>query len=106
MDETPHPRGTGEDVVLPPVLGLINDPDHPLAARIQVNVVDLDGLVVAPAIPMECLEQFILQFEQLDGVAAIDIDEVVAHVVLALAQEAQTRQAGCDDLHGNQSFHL
>lgn len=54
---------------------------------------DLDGLVAAPPIPIECLEQSILQFVQFDGVAAIDIDGVVAHVVLALAQAAQTRQA-------------
>ena len=50
-----------------------------------------DGLPVAPPMPIECLEQFSLQLEQLDSVASIDVDEVLGHMALALAQKAQTR---------------
>jgi len=39
-----------------------------------VNVVDLDDLVVTAPMPIECLQQVSLQFESLDGVAAIDVD--------------------------------
>src|SRR5439155_1126742 len=35
-----------------------------------------------------------------------DLDEALVHVVLALAQVADARQAGCDDLHRHQGFHL
>ena len=49
--------------VLLPILGWVHDSDHPLAARIKVNVVDLDGLVVTAPMPIECLQQVSLQFE-------------------------------------------
>jgi hypothetical protein len=81
----PTPLGSGKDTVLPLIVGCVHDADHSLATRIKVNVVYLDGLAVAPPMPIESLEQFSLQFEQLNSVAAIDVDEVLSHVDMALA---------------------
>ncbi len=70
------------------------------------KVLNLDGLVVTPAMAVEGLQQFILEFEELDGAAAVDVDEALVHMVLALPQEAQARQADCNNLHRNQGFYL
>ena len=56
-----------------PFLGWVHDADDALAARMKMNVMDLNGLVVTPPIPIEHLQQFVLHLEQLDGVAAIEL---------------------------------
>jgi hypothetical protein len=40
------------------------------------------------------LEQVSLQYERLDRIAAIDLDEFLGHVAMTLSQKTQTRKAG------------
>jgi hypothetical protein len=47
---------------------LINDADDPLAARVEVDVANLDRLSIAASVPVKCLDQVGLQPEQFDRV--------------------------------------
>jgi hypothetical protein len=61
----------------------IYDADHPLGAGMDMHISGLDGLLRTAPVPIECLEQFSLQFEQLNSVAAIDLDVVLIDINLA-----------------------
>jgi hypothetical protein len=62
---------------------VIYDSDHPLGARMDMDVLDYDGLAVPPAAPIEGLEQFALKFEKPVGIASVDRDVLFAQVTLA-----------------------
>src|SRR5450631_3219800 len=84
----------------------VDDANDALAPRIEMDVLHLYRLAVAPAVSVKRLDQVGLQPEQLDRKATIDVDEVLGHLTMALPQETQTRKAGGDDLHRHQGFHL
>lgn len=84
----------------------INDADQPLGTGMDVEMMDLHGLLMAPPMPVESLDQIKLQPEELIGVGAISSDEFLGHVVLALSQKAKSRKARCDDLDRNKRFQF
>jgi hypothetical protein len=63
------------------------DPDHSLPPGMYVDVPHLDCLLVAAPITVEGLHHLILQPKQLDGVVAVNVDEVLRHVLLALSKQ-------------------
>jgi hypothetical protein len=52
------------------IAGWIDDPDHSLASRMDVDVSDFHCLLVAALITVEGLDYVILKPKQLDGVVA------------------------------------
>jgi hypothetical protein len=52
------------------IAGWIDDPDHSLASRMDVDVSDFHCLLVAALITVEGLDHVILKPKQLDGVVA------------------------------------
>jgi hypothetical protein len=81
----PTPPGFGQIVLCRPdawvrvsfaatpvsIVGWIDDPDHSLASRMDVDVPHLDCLLVAAPITLEGLDHLILKPKQLDGVVAV-----------------------------------
>jgi hypothetical protein len=51
-----------------------------------VDVPHLDCLLVAAPITLEGLDHLILKPQQLDGVVAVNVDEVLGHVAMALSK--------------------
>jgi hypothetical protein len=37
--------------------GRVDDPHHPLGSRVDMDVADLDGLAIAPAVPIKSLDE-------------------------------------------------
>jgi hypothetical protein len=70
-------------------LGWIYDPDHSLPPGMYVDVPHLDCLLVAAPITLEGLYHLILKPKQLDGVVAVNVDEVLGHVAMALSKKSQ-----------------
>ena len=58
------------------IVGWIYDPDHSLASGMYVDVPHLDCLLVAAPITLEGLDHLILKPKQLDGVVAVNVDEL------------------------------
>ena len=83
--------------------GSIDDSHHPLAAGMYVDVPDLHRLLVAALVSVKGLDQIKLKPKQLGGIAAVDVDIDLIHVVLALAQEFEPTKAGRHNLDGHQS---
>ena len=69
------------------ILGWIYDPDHSLAAGMYVDVPDFDRLLVAPPITVEGLDHVILKPKKFDRVVAVNVDEFLGHLSLALSAE-------------------
>ena len=69
------------------ILGWIYDPDHSLAAGTYVDVPDFDRLLVAPPITVEGLDHVILKPKKFDRVVAVNVDEFLGHLSLALSAE-------------------
>src|ERR1700730_7733101 len=68
-----------------------------------VDVPHLDCLLVAAPITLEGLDQVILKPKQLDGVVAVNVDEVLGHVAMALSKKSQAGYApGGIDISGPQ----
>jgi hypothetical protein len=84
-------------LVSPLTLSGIDDSDNPLRPRVDVEMPDLNRLLVAPPMPVEGLDQFELKPEQFVGVGAVNVDVILSHVPLALAQEAKSRESRRDD---------
>src|SRR5258705_940634 len=59
---------------------VIYNSDHPLGAGMDMDVLDYDGLAIPLPAPIEGLEQVILEFDQLVGVAAVDGDVLLAEM--------------------------
>ena len=70
------------------ILGWIYDPDHSLPPGMYVDVPHLDCLLVAAPITLEGLDHLILKPKQLDGVVAVNVDEVLGHVAMALSKKS------------------
>jgi hypothetical protein len=70
------------------ILGWIYDPDHSLPPGMYVDVPHLDRLLVAAPITLEGLDHIILKPKQLDGVVAVNVDEVLGHVAMALSKKS------------------
>ena len=96
----PTPPGFGQIVLCRPdawvrvsfahtrvsIVGWIYDPDHSLPPGMYVDVPHLDCLLVAAPITLEGLDHLILKPQQLDGVVAVNVDEVLGHVAMALSK--------------------
>src|ERR1700730_14644987 len=63
-------------------------PDHSLRSGMYVDVPDFDRLLVAAPITLEGLDHVILKPKQLDGVVAVNVDEVLGHVAMALSKKS------------------
>jgi hypothetical protein len=59
------------------IVGWIDDPHHSLASGMDVDVPNFDCLLIAPSITLEGLDHLILKPKQLDGVVAVNVDEVL-----------------------------
>jgi hypothetical protein len=70
------------------IVGWIYDPDHSLPPGMYVDVPHLDCLLVAALITVEGLDHLILKPQQLDGVVAVNVDEVLGHVAMALSKKS------------------
>ena len=66
----------------------IYDPDDALPAGMYVDVPHLDRLLVAAPITLEGLDHLILKPQQLDGVVAVYVDEVLGHLAMALSKKS------------------
>ena len=98
----PHTAGLWPDVLCRPdawvrvsfahtrvsIVGWIYDPDHSLPPGMYVDVPHLDCLLVAAPITLEGLDPLILKPKQLDGVVAVNVDEVLGHVAMALSKKS------------------
>jgi hypothetical protein len=82
--------------------GSIDDSHHPLAAGMYVDVPDLHRLLVPALVSVKGQDQIKLKPKQLGGIAAVDVDIDLIHVVLALAQEFEPTKAGRHNLDGHQ----
>src|SRR6202048_2900979 len=101
----PTPPGFGQIVLCRPdacvrvsfapprvsIVGWIYDPDHSLPPGMYVDVPHLDCLLVAAPITVERLDHIILKPKQLDGVVAVNVDEVLGHVIDPKITEAEPR---------------
>src|SRR5271168_4836124 len=86
---------------------VIHNSDDPLAAGVNMHVLDLDRLAAASLTALiERLEQLALKFEKPVGVSTINRDVLFAQVSLTKLDHAEPGEAGDDDLHAHQSFHL
>jgi CheY-like chemotaxis protein len=74
--------------LLSQVVGWIYDPDHSLRPGMYVDVPHLDCLLVAAPISVEGLDHRILKPKQLDGVVAVNVDEVLGHLAMALPKKS------------------
>jgi hypothetical protein len=52
-----------------------------------VDVTDLDCPLIAPPITLKALDHLTLKPQELEGVVAINVDVVLGHVLLALAEK-------------------
>src|ERR1700738_1962026 len=98
----PTPPGFGQIVLCRPdawvrvsfahtrvsIVGWIYDPDHSLPPGMYVDVPHLDSLLIAALITVERLDHIILKPQQLDGVVAVNVDEVLGHVAMALSKKS------------------
>ena len=98
----PTPPGFGQIVLCRPdawvrvsfahtrvsIVGWIYDPDHSLPPGMYVDVPHLDCLLVAAPITLEGLDHLILKPKQLDGVVAVNVDEVFGHLAMALSKKS------------------
>jgi hypothetical protein len=66
----------------------IYDPDHSLPPGMYVDVPHLDCLLVAALITVEGLDQVILKPKKFDRVVAVNVDEVLGHVAMALSKKS------------------
>src|ERR1700738_4662212 len=88
------------------ILGRIYDPDHTLPPGMYVDVPPLDCLLVAAPITVEGLDHLILKPKQLDGVVAVNVDEVLGHVAMALSKESEWGRTSRNDLHRQNGLML
>ena len=86
--------------------GRIDNPNHPLGAGMEVDVLNLNGLLVTSPMSVEGLDQIELKPQQLVGVIAIHADVLLGHVFVALAQKPQPREPGRNDLDRNKCLQL
>ena len=98
----PTPPGFGQIVLCRPdawvrvsfahtrvsIVGWIYDPDHSLPPGMYVDVPHLDCLLVAALITVEGLDQVILKPKKFDRVVAVNVDEVLGHVAMALSKKS------------------
>jgi hypothetical protein len=116
----PTPPGFGQIVLCRPdawvrvsfahtrvsIVGWIYDPDHSLPPGMNVDVPHLDCLLVAAPITLEGLDHLILKPKQLDGVVAVNVDEVLGHVAMALSKKSQAGKTSRNDLHRQEGLKL
>ena len=70
--------------------GRIDNPNHPLGAGMEVDVLNLNGLLVTSPMSVEGLDQIELKPQQPVRVIAVDSDVVFRHLPLALAQKTKS----------------
>ena len=73
--------------------GRIHNSHHPLGAGMEMDVLNLNGLLVTSPMSVECLDQIELKPQQLVGVVAIHAYVLFGHVLVALAFFATLRTA-------------
>jgi hypothetical protein len=78
---------------------VIYNSDDPLGARMDMDVLDYDGLGVPLSAPFEGLKQVALKLEKLVRVPAIDRDVLFAQVTLAQLDHAEPGETSDDDLN-------
>src|SRR3984893_4482596 len=88
------------------IVGWIYYPDHSLPPGMYVDVPHLDCLLVAALITLEGLDHVILKPKQLDGVVAVNVDEVLGHVAMALSKKSQAGKTSRNDLHRQKGLKL
>src|SRR5438876_209396 len=82
----------------------IEDANHSLSPRVDVEVADFDRLLMTPPMPAECLDEVQFQSKELVGVRAVGADVFLRHAVLALSQKPKSREPRRDDLQRNEAF--
>jgi hypothetical protein len=70
------------------IVGWIYDPDHSLRPGMYVDVPHLHCLLVAAPITVEGLDHVILKPKEFDRVVAVNVDEVLRHLLLALSKQS------------------
>ena len=88
------------------VLSRINDADHPLGTGMDMNVSDLNGLLVAAPVPVQCLDQLELQAQQSSGIAPVDADERFVQMPLAVLKELEAGESRGNDLNSDQRLEF
>src|SRR6478672_6775121 len=78
--------------------GRIDNPNHHLRAGMEVDVLNLNGLLVTSPMSVEGLDQIELKPQQLVGIIAIHADVLLGPVLVALAQKPKPREFGRDNL--------
>src|ERR1035437_889814 len=97
----PDAWGRGSFLAIPlSVSSSIKDSHRPLTAGMYVDVPDLHRLLVPPLMSVKGLDQ--IKPKQLGGMAAVDVDIDLIHVVLALAYEFEAGKPGRHNLDGYQ----
>src|ERR1700738_4882954 len=84
----------------------IYDPDPFLPPGMSVTVPHLDCLLVAALITVEGLDQVILKPKKFDRVVAVNVDEVLGHVAMALSKKSQAGKTSRNDLHRQNCLKL
>ena len=70
--------------------GRIDNSNHPLGAGMEVDVLNLNGLLVTSPMTVEGLDQIELKPQQPFRVIAVECDVVFRHLPLALAQKTKS----------------
>src|ERR1700722_19535857 len=86
--------------------GRSDNPNHPLGAGMEVDMLDLNGLLVTSPVSVEGLDQIELKPQQLVGIIAIHADVLLGHVLVALAQKPKSREPGRNDLDRKEGLQL
>jgi hypothetical protein len=71
----------------------------------EMHMLDSDRLLAAPVL-VEALDQLKLKPEQANGIGAVDTDECVIQVLLAVLQELEAGESGSGDLNSDERLKL
>jgi hypothetical protein len=80
------------------IVGWIYDPDHSLRPGMYVDVPHLDCLLATAPITVEGLDHVILKPKKFDRVVAVNVDEVLRHLLLALSKQSYRPSRVCSPI--------
>jgi hypothetical protein len=76
------------------VLIVIYNSDHPLSARVDMDVLDDDRLAVPPPVSVDGFNQFVLEPDKFNGERPVHRDVFFSEVPLRKLQHPERRKAG------------
>jgi hypothetical protein len=72
----------------------------------DMHMLDSDRLLVAAPVLVEALDQLKLKPEQSSGIAAVNADECVIQVPLAVLEKLEAGESGSGDLNSDERLNL